>query len=97
MGCGRGRRPEKGKEENNKMGRHAVRFPRLRCFPRSKSDWEGGGDCVGSEFGVWREGVRVAGGVGGLSKKGRRSWLQDTLKRKLVDFAWNRRFFCLPG
>jgi len=21
------------------------------------------------------------------------SWLQDTLKRKLVDFAWNRRFF----
>ena len=23
----------------------------------------------------------------------RRSWLQDTLKRKLVDFAWNRRFF----
>jgi len=22
-----------------------------------------------------------------------RSWLQDTLKRKLVDFAWNRRFF----
>jgi len=27
----------------------------------------------------------------------RRSWLQDTLKRKLVDFAWNRRFFYLPG
>jgi len=26
-----------------------------------------------------------------------RSWLQDTLKRKLVDFAWNRRFFYLPG
>jgi len=25
-----------------------------------------------------------------------RSWLQDTLKRKLVDFAWNRRFFYLP-
>jgi len=25
------------------------------------------------------------------------SWLQDTLKRKLVDFAWNRRFFYLPG
>ena len=23
----------------------------------------------------------------------RRSWLQDALKRKLVDFAWNRRFF----
>jgi len=22
-----------------------------------------------------------------------RSWLQDTLKRKLVDFTWNRRFF----
>ena len=22
-----------------------------------------------------------------------RSWLQDTVKRKLVDFAWNRRFF----
>jgi len=22
-----------------------------------------------------------------------RSWLQDTLKRKFVDFAWNRRFF----
>jgi len=22
-----------------------------------------------------------------------RRWLQDTLKRKLVDFAWNRRFF----
>jgi len=29
--------------------------------------------------------------------KGGRSWLQDTLKRKLVDFAWNRRFFYLPG
>jgi len=26
-----------------------------------------------------------------------RSWLQDPLKRKLVDFAWNRRFFYLPG
>jgi len=26
-----------------------------------------------------------------------RSWLQDTLKRKLVDFAWNRRFYYLPG
>jgi len=26
-----------------------------------------------------------------------RSWLQDTFKRKLVDFAWNRRFFYLPG
>jgi len=26
-----------------------------------------------------------------------RSWLQDTLKRKLVDFAWIRRFFYLPG
>jgi len=26
-----------------------------------------------------------------------RSWLQDTLRRKLVDFAWNRRFFYLPG
>jgi len=26
-----------------------------------------------------------------------RSWLQHTLKRKLVDFAWNRRFFYLPG
>jgi len=26
-----------------------------------------------------------------------RNWLQDTLKRKLVDFAWNRRFFYLPG
>jgi len=25
------------------------------------------------------------------------SWLQDTLKRKLVDFAYNRRFFYLPG
>jgi len=23
--------------------------------------------------------------------------LHDTLKRKLVDFAWNRRFFYLPG
>jgi len=22
-----------------------------------------------------------------------RSWLQDTVKRKLADFAWNRRFF----
>ena len=27
----------------------------------------------------------------------RRSWLQDTLKRKPVDFAWNWRFFYLPG
>jgi len=27
----------------------------------------------------------------------RRSWLQDTLNSKLVDFAWNRRFFYLPG
>ena len=27
----------------------------------------------------------------------RRSWLQDTVKRKLVDFAWNWRFFYLPG
>ena len=26
-----------------------------------------------------------------------RSWLRDTLKRKLVDFASNRRFFYLPG
>ena len=26
-----------------------------------------------------------------------RSWLQDTVKRKLVDFALNRRFFYLPG
>jgi len=26
-----------------------------------------------------------------------RSWPQDTLKRKLVDFAWNRQFFYLPG
>jgi len=26
-----------------------------------------------------------------------RSWLQDTSNRKLVDFAWNRRFFYLPG
>jgi len=26
-----------------------------------------------------------------------RSWLQDTLKIKLVDFAWNPRFFYLPG
>jgi len=26
-----------------------------------------------------------------------RSWLRDTLKRKLVDFAWNRRFFYFPG
>jgi len=26
-----------------------------------------------------------------------RSWLQDTVKRRLVDFAWNRRFFYLPG
>jgi len=26
-----------------------------------------------------------------------RSWLQDTVKTKLVDFAWNRRFFYLPG
>jgi len=26
-----------------------------------------------------------------------RSWLQNTLKRKVVDFAWNRRFFYLPG
>jgi len=24
-------------------------------------------------------------------------WPQDTLKRKLVDFAWNRRFYYLPG
>jgi len=28
-----------------------------------------------------------------LDTGGGRSWLQDTLKRKLVDFAWNRRFF----
>jgi len=27
----------------------------------------------------------------------RLSWLQDTVKRKLVDFAWNRRFLYLPG
>ena len=27
----------------------------------------------------------------------RHSWLQDTLKRKLVDFAWHRRVFDLPG
>jgi len=26
-----------------------------------------------------------------------RSWLHDTVKRKLVDFAWNRRLFYLPG
>ena len=26
-----------------------------------------------------------------------RSWLHDTLKRKLVDFAWIRRFFYLPS
>jgi len=26
-----------------------------------------------------------------------RSWLQDTLKRKLVDFAWNWRFFYLAA
>jgi len=26
-----------------------------------------------------------------------RSWLQDTVKRKVVDFVWNRRFFYLPG
>jgi len=33
------------------------------------------------------------GRVGG----GGRSWLHNTFKRKLVDFAWNRRFFYLPG
>ena len=27
----------------------------------------------------------------------RHSWLKDSVKRKLVDFAWNRRFFYLPG
>jgi len=27
----------------------------------------------------------------------RRNWLQNTVKRKLVDFAWNRRFLYLPG
>jgi len=26
-----------------------------------------------------------------------RTWLQDILKRKLVNFAWNRRFFYIPG
>jgi len=33
----------------------------------------------------------------GLNLNPHRSWLQDTLKRKLVDSAWNRRFFYLPG
>jgi len=32
-----------------------------------------------------------------LQKIGHRSWQQDTLKRKLVDFVWNRRFFYLPS
>jgi len=32
-----------------------------------------------------------------LGSPAARSWLQDTVKRKLIDFAWNRRFFYLPG
>jgi len=43
-------------------------------------------------------GERMAGLTGSCSKEECFcSWLQDTVKRKLVDFAWNRRFFYLPG
>ena len=41
-------------------------------------------------------GVHLLLFLGGYPPRGR-SWLQDTLKTKLVDFAWNRRFFYLPG
>jgi len=37
------------------------------------------------------------GFVADSRKRRARSWLQDTVKRKLVDFAWNRRIFYLPG
>jgi len=32
-----------------------------------------------------------------ISASSARSWLQDTLKRKLFNSAWNRRYFYLPG
>jgi len=47
-----------------------------------------------------RENARMFGSTLDARSRARtthRSWLHDTLKRKLVDFAWIRRFFYLPG
>jgi len=49
------------------------------------------------QYWQWQYCVKANLGVRVDAFHASRSWLQDTLQRKLVDFAWNRRFFYLPG